>query len=184
MRARLRSTVRALFELPHTASCKCSGTFLLWLLCWEALSKCCEWMSKNILAQKIEMFSNKVKEMHSRFRYRTTLVYYEGVWICTQYLVAVNICVIQKKYFHKRPSMDQVPLKRAPFHTMCGVLFRLRYCDLNLLAKEHDTQGDRGITCSIFRVYVHEYWQDISVHVTHSDYNTDLQHWAHFQDGL
>lgn len=37
---------------------------------------------------------------------------------------------------------------------------------VNCLAKEHDTRGDRGITCSIFRVYVHEYWQDISVHVS------------------
>lgn len=80
--------------------------------------------------------------------------------------------------------MDQIPLEWAPFHTMCGVVLRLRNSDLNLLAKEHDTQSDRGITCSIFRVYVHDYWQDISVHVTHSDYNTDLQHWTHFQDGL
>lgn len=63
-------------------------------------------------------------------------------------------------------------------------------CDVNCLAKEHDTQGDTGITCSIFSLYVHEYWQDSSVHVTHthtqrySDNNTDLQHRTHLQDGL
>lgn len=77
-------------------------------------------------------------------------------------------------------------------------------------AKEHDTRGDRGITCSIFRVYVHEYWQDNSVQVslththariptynivhalahslTHaqqqSDNNIRLQHRTHLQDGL
>ena len=59
-------------------------------------------------------------------------------------------------------------------NTMRSVLFHLQNhdCDVNCLAKEHDTQGDRGITCSIFSVYVHEYWQDNSVHVTHTHSDT------------
>lgn len=57
------------------------------------------------------MFPKKEKEMHSRFRYNTTLVYYDGVGICTPYLVAVDICVIRKRYFRKQTSMDQVPPK-------------------------------------------------------------------------
>lgn len=57
------------------------------------------------------MFPNKEKEMHSRFRYNTTLLYYDGVGICTPYLVAVDICVIRKMYFRKQTSMDQVPPK-------------------------------------------------------------------------